>query len=495
MKACSRRCRLLSYKDRVIGSDAPQHERARGVPAALPKYDCKSATLASEETSTAVRWLSKVEHKRPAPTQSARISRHGSRELGQMKDLHIAIVNQPNPAHVNPTLSVVETLVRRGYRVTYVTSERYAAEITRLGAEVLVGPRFEFPFKQPNDPHVPIGKQHSPDLIDLAVRTVTVALPFYQRHVPDLILFDTSALAGLVLAERLSVPRIRMTPGLTYEKEYVDHPSFPTEFREFMNGFSDKVDAFCRSQGIPRRGALYIGDEPALHFYLRELRLIQLEQRRSHLHAARCAAERPYVNKWQGARRAGKRSVLISASTVYEQGPAYYRLCMEALRELQLHCVLAVGIGIDIAAFGTLPDDCEIVQGLPQIALMPHVDVIVCLGGMTTVMEALYHGLPLVMITHGKAHAELYANNVESHGLGIHLKGPEPNAAAVKNCVARILGDAAMGERIKQAQRRVKSAAGGEEVANWIEQQLEQYRKTSRSATERQELPPFPNNP
>jgi MGT family glycosyltransferase len=390
-----------------------------------------------------------------------------------MNNLHIAILNQTTPAHVNPTLAVVETLARRGHRVSYVISELYASEVTRLGGEVVLSPRFEFPFNQPSDPAAPVSKQYCTDVFDFATRTLTAVRPFYERHVPDVILFDPANFAGLVLAEQLSVPTIRMTPGLTYEKECLDHASLTAGFREHMIRLSNRVDDFYHRHGINRKDELFIGREPSIHFYLQELRLIQLPPREDELFAPRCPAERLCRERWQSKRPAGKRAALISSSTMYEQGPAYYRSCLEALSELQLHCILALGASIDLASFGNLPANCEVVQGIPQIVLMPHVDVMVCLGGLTTVMEALYHGLPLVMLTHGKAHAEVYANDVEKHGLGIHLKGPHPTAESVRSCVARAMGDAPLNMRVKEAQQRVRSSAGAEEVANWIEHHLE----------------------
>lgn len=388
-----------------------------------------------------------------------------------MQEVHIAIINQTNPAHVNPTLSLVDTLVRRGNRVTYVTSERHEAELAQLGAEVVLSPRWEFPFNQPNDPSVPVSKQYCTDPLDLATRTLPAIRPFYERNVPDLILFDSSAVAAVALAEQLSVPAIRMTPGVTYEKNNLDHPML-AQFRDFMTNLGARMDAFCQDNGADRKDALFTGREPIIYFYLPELRL-NAPQRRDELYAARCAPERPCIGRWHSKCPKGGRSVLISASTVYDQGPAYYKTCVEALSELQLHCVLALGGHIDVASFGSLPDNCEVVQGIPQIMLMPHVDVMVCLGGMTTSMEALYHGLPLLMLTHGKANAEIYADNIERHGLGIHLKGPHPTAAGIKDGVARILADEALNARVKQAQKRVRNSAGAEEVANWIEQRLE----------------------
>lgn len=48
--------------------------------------------------------------------------------------MHIAVICLPAAGHVNPTLPVVSELVRRGHRVTYATSEKYAKAVESAGA-------------------------------------------------------------------------------------------------------------------------------------------------------------------------------------------------------------------------------------------------------------------------------------------------------------------------------------------------------------------------
>src|SRR5690348_4206102 len=54
-----------------------------------------------------------------------------------VKSINVAIVSYPFPAFVNPTLPVVATLVRRGYRVSYATTKNFAQRVENVGAEVI----------------------------------------------------------------------------------------------------------------------------------------------------------------------------------------------------------------------------------------------------------------------------------------------------------------------------------------------------------------------
>ena len=54
-----------------------------------------------------------------------------------MKNARIAFVCYPHAAHVNPMLSIVSALARRGHHVTYVTSERFSPRVEAAGGQVL----------------------------------------------------------------------------------------------------------------------------------------------------------------------------------------------------------------------------------------------------------------------------------------------------------------------------------------------------------------------
>ena len=58
---------------------------------------------------------------------------------------------------------------------------------------------------------------------------------------------------------------------------------------------------------------------------------------------------------------------------------------------------------------------------VPQLALLPHVDAVVCHGGHNTTCEALAHGLPLV-IAPIKDDQPIVAEQVVAAGAGLRVK-------------------------------------------------------------------------
>jgi MGT family glycosyltransferase len=387
-----------------------------------------------------------------------------------MSARHVAIFSCPSPALVNPTLPVVATLVRRGYRVTYVTSETFAPTVAALGAEVVRCPRIEFPFNQDTSDTLPVEQQYATNIPDLVDRTLALVEPFYEHAAPDLVLYDSLAYCAPIIARKAGAPMIRMSTQFAFNEETLSLPLVPAEWRATQQSMGNRCEELLERHGL-HGNVLHSREEPTVYFYARELQLGEdTRQDPHHLYAARCAAERFIGKPWKSQRRDEARSVLISASTVYDQAPEYYRKCLEALSSLRWHAVLAIGANNDPSQFDPLPPRCEIVQGTPLVAILPHMDLIICSGGMATTMEAMYHGRPLLMLSQGIGQLQLYARNAADHGLGYHL---EPGQASVENltkCAVDILTDSTVRQCVRRMQGIVKRSPGAEEVVNWLEE-------------------------
>jgi MGT family glycosyltransferase len=320
---------------------------------------------------------------------------------------------------------------------------------------------------------LPIDQQYATSLTDLASRTLPLLLSFYEKNRPNLILYYSYAFAGLILAKRLGIPAIRMTCHLIFDDDSLRNAAVPIEFRTTMLDSRKTWGDFLLNHGIPLSDTVVNREEPTVYFYLKDFQLSQHVGDRNCLYAARCVAEQTFSGTWKSHRVDSRRTVLVSASTSNDEGPGYYRMCMEALSELGWHMVLAIGDNNEAALLAPLPPHCEIVQGIPRFMLKPYVDYFICHGGIITVMEAMYHGIPLIMLSQGHPHIELEAQNFQNHGLGVHLRKAETTVDTLRECVKRIANDTAVHAKVREMQRMIKRSPGGEDVANWIEQHLE----------------------
>lgn len=371
---------------------------------------------------------------------------------------HIVYFAYPYAVLINPVFAIVRTLIRRGYRVTCVTSGRYIDEFSRLGADVL---------------QLPFGVEPKPPAVEFAVaQSLATVSHHLEVNPPDLILHDPYFCAALIIAARHGIPSIRVTPLLAFDGINRNHPNVPLSFKKLIEDYLGRVRLVLNRHGV------YKYDDPAhgrsmptIYLYTPEFQLTESAEDARSVYAGRCAAERPCEATWRKESGELCPSVLISTSTSLPTPLQYFRSCLKAVTDLGWHAVIAPGNSTDLTSL-ELPSNSEIVKDVPQILIMPHVDLMICLGGMATTMEAMYHGLPLLMLTHRHLEAEVYADNVQKQRVGIHLRGNSVSAEEIKDHLIVLSQDAELQMRVKEMQGKVKRSPGAEEAVNWIEDVL-----------------------
>src|SRR5882757_4538410 len=129
---------------------------------------------------------------------------------------HFVFVITPGHGHVNPTLPLVEELVARGHRVTYVTGARLLPAVAAVGAT---------PLERQWDPSVLApgsGQPFDPAMVVTAILrtqellevTYPAMVAHFQQDRPDAICYDTLDTLGPQLAEKLGVPVVELIPSM-----------------------------------------------------------------------------------------------------------------------------------------------------------------------------------------------------------------------------------------------------------------------------------------
>ncbi|SFX60631.1 hypothetical protein OH786_01235 [Streptomyces atratus] len=90
-------------------------------------------------------------------------------------------------------------------------------------------------------------------------------------------------------------------------------------------------------------------------------------------------------------------TVYFTLGTVDNTTDLFSRV-LTGLRELPVNVVVTVGERVDPANLGPLPDHVRVEQFVPQELLLPQCDLVVSHGGSGSLMGALAHGLPSVLI-------------------------------------------------------------------------------------------------
>jgi MGT family glycosyltransferase len=95
-------------------------------------------------------------------------------------------------------------------------------------------------------------------------------------------------------------------------------------------------------------------------------------------------------------------TVYVSLGTVFSaQYPQVFDTILAGLRDEPLNLILTVGRDVDPARFGPHPASVRIERFIPAAtlaAMLPHVSLCINHAGFGTVMDALAHGVPLVLL-------------------------------------------------------------------------------------------------
>jgi MGT family glycosyltransferase len=387
-----------------------------------------------------------------------------------MKNAHIAYFGLPHHPHVNPTLPIIAALVRRGYRVTYVTSDLFAPRVVALGAEVLSCPRFLDVVSETTK--TGDGKNA---FCHLAIRTLAEVTPFYEGNRPDLLLCDFVCLAGRILANRWKIPTIQTSPHFGYSRGYFDQQMADSPFRKAILDASQLADRFLTRHGIDYSDFLFHREKLNMHFFPRVFEPCAEAVDSSRFYAGRCAGEQPYYGDWQRTHHDGRPIALISTSTTYVEGIDHLKLCIEALADLSWHVVISVGYSGDTSHLPPLPPHFEVVQREQYIKILRYASLFVCLGGTISASESAYHGVPMIITSYDFPEQVYFGEIFERLGLAVHLRKADMTADNLRASAIRISEDVGMQERVRELQRMTLREPGGEETANRIEEFLEGY--------------------
>jgi UDP:flavonoid glycosyltransferase YjiC (YdhE family) len=133
--------------------------------------------------------------------------------------------------------------------------------------------------------------------------------------------------------------------------------------------------------------------------------------------------------------------VYFTLGTVFnmESGDLFPRV-LRGLGELPINVIATVGRQIDPRAFGPQPPNVHVERYVPQSAILPFCRLVLSHGGSGSVMGALAHGLPSVLLPIG-ADQPLNAARCEQLGVGVVLDAVHTSPHEVRDTVASVLAD------------------------------------------------------
>lgn len=256
-------------------------------------------------------------------------------------------------------------------------------------------------------------------------------LPLCTEWRPDLLVCEEFDFGAMVVAERLGLPYATVLVSATGAFVRPELVAGPLDEVRAEHGLARDPDLAMLSRYLVLTPFPPSLRDPAfpLPATAHHLRLPTTD-------AGRDEASPPWLT-----RHGDVPTVYFTLGTVYnmESGDLFQRV-LAGLRDLPIDLIATVGRDLDPDELGTQPDNVHIERFMPQAALLPHCDLVVSHAGSGSVLGALAHGLPMVLLPIG-ADQPLNAARCRALGVAEVLDAVGATPEMVRAAATRVLAD------------------------------------------------------
>jgi MGT family glycosyltransferase len=302
-----------------------------------------------------------------------------------------------------------------------------------------------------------------------------------RREQPDVFVHDSIALWGSICARLLKLPSIASITHFIFEG--VDVHRKPLEVLHILWDALPLMSGILQSRRrLARRYGGDIFQKEHLLPVLGNLNIMYTAeglQPRSTLidHTFRFVG--PSINQqmrqdddFPYAQLDRRPLIYISLGTIHYTHTEFFRTAFDAFRHHPGQFVLSVG---DQAEIGPIPANFIVRPHVPQLEILKRADVFVTHGGMNSVHEGLYYGVPLVLVPH-QMEQLFNARVVESHGAGVLLGNV--SADTLRQRVHEVLQNPAYRAHAREIEETLTRTGGYRQAADEIEAFALQNSKT-----------------
>jgi MGT family glycosyltransferase len=407
----------------------------------------------------------------------------GLREEAHMKHHHhIAVFTQLGNGHVYPVLPLCTELRKRGHRVTCASNEHYKQIISEAGAEPVL---FDYRLMQKEvKEQMKIGlalpfsdsrfkamhQSWRSHFFEETMQLLPQMKKFFSKNIPDLVLYDRYSVPGRILAKCFDIPAVQMSAHFADFNNLAARINGICQNPDFVVEWSKDLDSFLSKFGFESQGSAWHIEDLNIHFIPREF-----QHNSDYFDERFCFTGallgRPFHPVWTKC-VSKKPVVLISGMSLWSNTKidysAYFGMFIDALSDSPYHCILSIG---DDEFSRDVPQNFEINRRASHLEILPHASLSICHGGMTSTLEAIYNGVPPLIVPMSQACEEI-AYRAEELGIGIQLAKNGLSAELIRSAVDEILMNSSLRRRVGEMQGIFRSSGGVELAANRIEARI-----------------------
>ncbi len=183
--------------------------------------------------------------------------------------------------------------------------------------------------------------------------------------------------------------------------------------------------------------------------------------------------------------RRDRYKVYVSLGTIFNNKPEIYRKIIHALNQPEYQVIVSAGPAYQRLIRDPIPDNCLLFSEVPQVDLLPKVDLVITHGGTNTINETLAAGKPTIVIPIAGEQGD-NASRVEYLQVGLRLDVCRFDELDLLNKVRVIQTNAAFQSRAVDLQASLDGGRGPARASAL----LHQLATTQAPVVHGQSLPP-----
>lgn len=383
----------------------------------------------------------------------------------------------PASGHVNPSLPLVAELVRRGVPVVYYNTERYRAVIEAAGARFKPYAQIEddfFDARGLDGSNPPLAAS---TLISTCEHILPQLLDTVRAEQPDVLLYDSmcpwGALTGRILKLRtvtslalwiispsmlldstgLVVLLRTLVEGMPHMRRFnavsrqigKQYGIKPLSFNECFNAPADLTISYTSAafqpggEGMVKR-IQFVGTTMMDRKDAPDFPLDQLD---------------------------GKPVIYISLGTLINTNIGFFKDCISAFANTPYTVVMSIGTRLSADQLGAIPPNFIVRSYVPQAEILKRALLFISHAGMNSVHDALYLGVPLLLVPQQNEQKVTAARMVKL-GAGLRLDRDATTPDALSQSAERILGDGSFKRNAEALGKSLREAGGASRAADLV---------------------------
>jgi MGT family glycosyltransferase len=357
----------------------------------------------------------------------------------------VLFINGTAHGHLNPTFPLVQELVKRGEEVTYFSTGEFRQKIEACGALFMdYGDELAAFFKD----FRPSGSHPFFTLIEFLLSQNAVMSQIILEKTKglrfDYIIHDAMMGGGSFVARTLGIPAVCSCTSFAANKLPVPPKMLEPGFHPQLDSIYKQIEAFAVQTGYQTEIMDVFFQKENLNIVFTS-RLFQADSDSfddSYKFVGPSIDDRGETGSGFKIEPGGKPLVYISMGTINNGCAEFYQKCMEAFREEDVTVVMSIGGKVDIPSLGEIPANFTVRSYVPQLEVLKKASAFISHGGLNSVSEALYFGVPVVAIPQANDQP-MVARRLVALGAGLELKMDEVTPEVLQSAVRKLLADPA----------------------------------------------------